>query len=427
MDNLKIISKKVYPRFKSRNLINKFEVSLNIENSDVFKLLKETTKKDLILDYSQLRIGLLHYLKVALPKNSRIATTSYTIFDIINIIINSGNKPVFVDIENDNLGPSRDELINLVIKKKVDCVIYTYLHGYKCDITELSKVCKKYNCLLIEDCAQSLWNFDRPVNFLPGSFGDVALFSTGLYKNINSISGGLICLNSNHRLSRKLIREHRKLGNSISKDFINRMFYTFFFKLITNKYIFPLITFRILKYGFINNLEFINKRAREENNPRYINRTEKDILKMNFIQKLLINFKSKKSFLHDCNQKNKLAQTYLENLEISIMNHYINVPGLNRNLGYKNLIAISSNNQIPLICKEREKLLSFLVKNNIDIAAQHIRNLTTIDIYSSFEKEKIYKSDIVSKSLILLPCYPGFPPSEAKKISKSINRFYFKK
>lgn len=424
MDNLKILSKKVYPRFKARNLFNKFEVSLNIENSEVYKLIKETTKKDLILDYSQLRIGLLHYLKVALPKNAHIATTSYTIFDMINIIINSGNQPFFVDIEKDNLGPSRNELINLVINKKVDCVIYTYLHGYKCDISELSKVCKKYSCLLIEDCAQSLWSFDRPVNFLPGSFGDVALFSTGLYKNINSISGGLICLNSNHRLSKKLIKEHRKLGDAISKDFINRFIYAFFFKLITNKYIFPLITFQVLKFGFINNLEFINKRAREENNPRYIYRTEKDILKMNFIQKLLINLKTKKSILKDCEQKNKLAKTYLENLNISLMKDHIKIPGLKKNIGYKNFEKISSNNQIPLICKERDKLLSYLIKNNIDVAAQHIRNLNSIDIYSSFKKEKISHSEIISKSLILLPCYPGFPPSEAEKISKSINKFY---
>ncbi len=424
---MKIFYKNVYPRFKARKLFNKFKFSLNIENSEVFKLLKETTKKDLILDYSQLRISLLHLLNIALPKNARIATTSYTIFDMINIILNSGKKPFFVDIEKENLGPNRDQLINLVINKKVDCIIYTYLHGYKCDIKELSKACKEYDCLLIEDCAQSLWNSENSAKSLPGSFGDVALFSTGLYKNINSISGGLLCINSKHKISSKLLKEHSKLNNFISKDFLNRFLYSFFFKFITNKYIFSLITFKILKYGFTNNLEFINKRAREENNPRYINRNHKDILRMNFIQKLLINFKTKRSFLKDCARKNKLAQIYLENLDRRIINDYINIPGLNEDFNYEELKKISSNNQIPLICKDRDKILQYLINNNFDIAAQHIKNLSSVQIYSSCKKEEIYYSELISKSLILLPCYPDYPLSEAKKISKYINRYYLKK
>ena len=96
----------------------------------------------------------MHYLNIMLPENARIATSSYTIFDMINIIISSGKKPIFVDIDKRNLGPDSKKLIELVINKKVDCVIYTYLHGYKYDITNLA-ICKENNCLLVEDCAQS--------------------------------------------------------------------------------------------------------------------------------------------------------------------------------------------------------------------------------------------------------------------------------
>ena len=424
LGTLKVFSKNIYPRFKARKLFNKFRLDLDVNNSEVYQLIKETTYKDIILDYSQLRIGLLHYLKIALPKNALIATTSYTIFDMVNIILNSENKPIFVDIEKENLGPSRDQLINLVINREVDCIIYTYLHGYKTDIYELSKICKKYGCILIEDCAQSLWNFDKPVKSLPGSFGDVALFSTGLYKNINSISGGILCLNSYDQISSKLLKEHKKLNNFISKDFLYRFFYSLFFEIITNKYVFSLVTFQILKFGFNKNLEFINKRAREENNPRYIKRSSQDILKMNFIQKLLIIFKTKKSLIHDFQIKNRLAQIYLENLDNRIINNYINIPGLNKDFNYIEFKKISSNNQIPIICKNRDRLLKYLINNNFDIAAQHIKNLSSVEIYSSFQKEKIHYSELISQSLILLPCYPGFPSSEAKKISKYINKFY---
>ena len=148
---------------------------------------------------------------------------------------------------------------------------------------------------------------------------------------------------------------------------------------------------------------------------------------MNIIQKLLINNKTKKSFLQDCKKKQKLAKVYLTNLDQNIVTKYISIPGLCKNLNYIDFEKISSNNQIPLICKDRENLLSYLIKNNFDIAAQHIKNLSSLKIYSSFEKEEINYSEIISKSLILLPCYPEFPLSEAKKISQYINKFYSKK
>ena len=221
-----IIENIVYPRFRSRRLIDKFKFNLNLENSDVFKLLKEITRKDTILDYSQLRIGLLHFLNEVLPKGAKVATTSYTIFDMINIIINSGKEPIFVDIEKKNLGPNLEKLIEAVINKKVDCVIYTYLHGYRCNIKKLSDICKKYNCLLIEDCAQSLWSIEN--DYYPGSFGDIALFSTGLFKNINTISGGLLCINSDSVFANKLTNSHKKLPNKFSKDFVKRFLYAIF-------------------------------------------------------------------------------------------------------------------------------------------------------------------------------------------------------
>ena len=62
------------------------------------------TKKDIVLDYSQLRIGCFHFLLCSLPKGSYVASSCYTIYDIANVIINAGHFPYFVDIEKNNLG-----------------------------------------------------------------------------------------------------------------------------------------------------------------------------------------------------------------------------------------------------------------------------------------------------------------------------------
>lgn len=414
----------VFPRFRSREFINKLNLSFNINNSEVFELLNEITNKDLILDYSQLRIGFLHFLNQVLPSKARIATTSYTIYDMVNIIINSDKVPVFVDIDKKNLGPDLNQLIDLVEKKLVECVIYTYLHGYKCDISELAKVCKKNNCILIEDCAQSLWSFKN--KNCPGSFGDAALFSTGLFKNINTISGGLLCINSESRFSKDLVISHKKLKTNLSKEFLNRFFYSLFFKFITSKIIFSILTFPILKFGYLKNLEFINKRAREENNPKYIKREKNSLMRMNFIQKTLIIMKSKKAIKKDFIRKSEIAEFYLINLQVLLRKGLVYIPGFDTTEKPSTFLEISSNNQIPMICQDRGELLKFLTKNNIDIAAQHIRNLSNIKIYKKYSKYPTNNSDEISKTIILLPCYPDYPIQKVKNLTKLINTFYKK-
>ncbi len=415
---------KVFPRFRSRELINKLNFSLELINSEVFEFLKLITKKDKVLDYSQLRIGLLHSLNEVLPPNSIVATTSYTIYDMINIIINSGNKPVFVDIDKNNLGPDISQLIDLVITKKVDCVIYTYLHGYNCDISKLAEICKLHNCILIEDCAQSLWGVKS--DNCPGSYGDIALFSTGLFKNINTISGGLLCIDSKNKFAKDLIISHKLLKSNLTKEFFKRSLYALFFKFITSKIIFPFLTFPILKFGYLNNLEFINKRAREENNPKYIYRDLNSLLRMNIIQKALLMMKTKNSIKKDFLKKSVIAEIYLINLKSLLDIGILEIPGYKPFSSPSRYLKISSCNQIPILTNNRQKLLKFLMKYDVDIAAQHIRNLSNTKIYKKFAIMPSKKTEEISKEIILLPCYPGYPINKVKKLTKLINIFYKK-
>ena len=145
---------------------------------------------------------------------------------------------------------------------------------------------------------------------------------------------------------------------------------------------------------------------------------------MNFIQKLLLMMKSKKSISKDFIQKKLIAEFYLKNLKLLLEKKLIVIPGLNTNYSISELTKISSNNQIPLLCKNRKSLLKFLIKNDIDIAAQHIRNLTNCDIYKKYAYQFAENANYVSKHIILLPCYPNYPFSQIKKITILINKFY---
>ena len=160
----------IYPRFKARGLFRKNIFKPDFREKNIEGFLKKITKKNVILDYSQLRIGLLHFLKCEIPPRSLIATTTYTIYDMVNIIINAGHIPKFVDIDKNHLGPSLEELEKLVLSKNVKAVIFTHLHGYNVNLERLKKICSLNKCYLIEDCAQSLWNIDWVDENVPGSY-----------------------------------------------------------------------------------------------------------------------------------------------------------------------------------------------------------------------------------------------------------------
>ena len=97
-------------------------------------------------------------------------------------------------------------------------------------MNKLAEACNRNNCILIEDCAQSLWNPNWNKNpQVPGSYGDFALFSTGFFKAINSVSGGYLLFNKKNDLFFNLINDHKNLKNKFSYDFIFRFFYGIFF------------------------------------------------------------------------------------------------------------------------------------------------------------------------------------------------------
>lgn len=417
----------IKPRYQTRPIFRK-NVFSKKDKKSILKLISESANKKVILDYSQLRIGLFHFLLNAVPKKSRIATTSYTIFDMINIILSSGNIPVMVDIDRNTLSPDIQSLINLVENNKVDIVVFTYLNGLNVNISELANICKKKDVLLIEDCAQSLWDpkwSDKQKK--PGSYGDIALYSSGFFKIINTISGGFLLLNNPNNKYKSFINDHKKLSDKITANFINRSLYALLFKFLTNNFVFTIFLFPVIKYSKKNEIEFINKRAREENNPRYIHRTYKDIFKMNIIQRNLIKVQNTNELSKDYFLREKKAKRYIKNLDKLLKNKIVSIPGYLQHYDFNDFKEISSFYNIPLICKEINLLIEYLTNNNIDIAAQYIKNLSNTKAYKKYNYGKFKNVSDLASNILTLPTYPEYKDSNVDLLCDLINNFYNKK
>jgi CDP-4-dehydro-6-deoxyglucose reductase, E1 len=109
-------------------------------------------------------------------------------------IIQSGLKPKFVDIDLDSLNINLNDL-KKKISKKTKAILIVHVLGNCVDMTELMRIVKKHNLILIEDTCESLGT--KYKNKYLGSFGDFSSFSFYSSHQISSGEGGMICCKNN--------------------------------------------------------------------------------------------------------------------------------------------------------------------------------------------------------------------------------------
>ena len=132
-------------------------------------------------------------LKVAiqslgLKQGDSIILPSFLCLSVLDAVIQAGCKPRFVDIdENLNIDPDR---VLEAIDKDTKAILVPHLFGKAADILKLVDIAKKNNLYLIDDSAQSL-GIKIEEKYL-GTFGDVGIFSFGMFKPLIGIGGGAL-------------------------------------------------------------------------------------------------------------------------------------------------------------------------------------------------------------------------------------------
>lgn len=131
---------------------------------------------------------------LSLPKGSEIIVPANTYIASILAIINNGFKPVLVepDINTYNIDPYK---IEQKITSNTRAIMAVHLYGKPCSMDLITNICKKYNLLLVEDCAQA--HGAKYKGRKVGTFGIVNAFSFYPTKNFGAIGdAGAITTNS---------------------------------------------------------------------------------------------------------------------------------------------------------------------------------------------------------------------------------------
>ncbi len=110
----------------------------------------------------------------------------------VGAVIRSGAIPALVDVdESFNMDP---EDLKRKITRRTKAVVMVPMGGVMGQVEKVAAICKENNIFLLEDCAQSAGasQFGRKA----GSFGDMAIFSFQINKNITAGEGGAVVTNS---------------------------------------------------------------------------------------------------------------------------------------------------------------------------------------------------------------------------------------
>jgi len=163
----------------------------------------------------------LSLIALGIGEGDEVITTPYTFASTGNVIVHTGAKPVFVDIDRKtyNIDP---EKIKKVITQRTKAIIPVHYAGQSCDMKEIMKIAKKNNLFVIEDAAHAIGAEYKGKKI--GAFATTTSFSFYVTKNITTGEGGAVTTNADklanklralrlHGISRDTWKRYSEKGN----------------------------------------------------------------------------------------------------------------------------------------------------------------------------------------------------------------------
>jgi len=227
----------------------------------------------------------LSLLKILRTKGE-IIVPSLTWVSDINAVIQNNFKPVFVDINPNNLCMSEEKIIKKINKKTV-AVFMTHAQGFNGLSSQLILYLKRKKIILIEDVCESHGATFK--NKKLGTYGLISNFSFYYAHHMSTIEGGMVCTNDRkiYHLAR-MLRSHgmaREIGDKKIENKIIKKYPRLSPKFI---FLYPAYNFRNNEIGAvigINQLKSLDKnnKIRNKNFKFFLKNLNSFYYKTNFI------------------------------------------------------------------------------------------------------------------------------------------------
>ena len=132
-------------------------------------------------------------LAAAVGEGDEVITTPFSFVASTNCVLYVGGRPVFVDIDPQNLNMDVDK-VEAAITPKTKAIVAVEAFGHPGGMVELEQLAQRHELMLIDDACEGFGGYvttpsgDRPI----GSFGRAGVFSFYPNKQITAGEGGMI-------------------------------------------------------------------------------------------------------------------------------------------------------------------------------------------------------------------------------------------
>ena len=244
---------------------------------------------------------------------------------------------------------------------------------------------------MIEDAAQSFSSRLRGKHV--GTIGDVGVFSFGMYKNLNTFLGGML-VTSREDLIKDLSDEMfffplqdlslllKKIGHSLITD------------VATYPPIFSYIVYQIFRFGFLNDVEFLNKRVRVEDYPRTKDKIPPEYLQRISPMQARIGLQNLSQIEDDNKARMVFAKKYFDGLKD--LQQLLIPPWREDGSHIYSYYAIQ--------CRDRHPLVRHMMMKGCDVAIQHIKNCADLECFKKFYRD-CPNARATGSETILLPTF----------------------
>ena len=199
-------SKKIFNLIENTVKFNDFTLGRYLEKFET-KFCKNQKAKYSIGVGSGTDAIFLSLKALGIKDGDEVITPAYSFYATAGAIVNTGAKPIFVDIKEDlNIDENK---IEKKITKKTKAIVPVHWSGRICNMKKIIEIAKKYKLFIVEDACHAILAHDDK-NKYAGNFGITGCFSMHPLKNLNVWGDGGIITTNNKAIYKKLklLRNH---------------------------------------------------------------------------------------------------------------------------------------------------------------------------------------------------------------------------
>jgi len=355
------------------------------------------------------RVGIYVTIKALIEPGQKVILSPYTISDVVNMVLCAGGVPVFADLEPDTCNVDA-AAVERLIDDQTGAVLITHLHGLACDMDRIPAICRERGVPLVEDAAQAFGA--RFAGKALGTFGAAGIYSYGMYKNVNSFFGGMVVGNDADLMSRLRAEvegfPYQEMGYYLSK--VREALTT---DLATIPLIFKSLTYRVFRYGFLNDVGLLNSQVSVDSNPE--SKTE---LPESYLRRLTP-------------LQARLVIPQLDDVEAAIrarvayaQRYHAGLSGI-AGLRLPPLRTDGSHTYtyFPIQVDDRQSLLKHMMRERCDVAAQHLKNCADLPCFADFARD-CPNARRSADSVVLLPTYPRYSEADVTRNIRVVREYF---